>query len=158
MVVPLAAGRQDQVEGTHDRLLPVHRGVGALAFHHEPQGALGVAMGRRDLAGPDQLQPRVEGRRHGREPGEPRVLEDQHAALGLFGADQIAGAQEEAPRLAVRPQVRMRRRLGLRRDERRQHLPERRELARRHLGVEIRQQGLLLVRDPSRHRVSPSTD
>ena len=61
--------------------LAVDRGIGALALDHEAQRRLRVAMAGRDLAGQDELQPRVERVRDRRGAAQARILEHEHAAL-----------------------------------------------------------------------------
>ncbi|MNS99432.1 hypothetical protein D3C72_1338340 [compost metagenome] len=105
VVVPLAARRQHQVEGLHHRLLAVHRGIGAAALHDEAQGALGMAVSGRDLARQDQLQTGVEAGRDRRQTRQAGVFEDQHPALGLLGADQIARPHQVFAGLVIGPLV-----------------------------------------------------
>jgi hypothetical protein len=58
--------------------------VCAPAFQHEAERALRMAMRRRDLSGQHELHPRIEVGRNFRLPAKARVLEDEHAPLGLF--------------------------------------------------------------------------
>ena len=102
VVVPLPVGREHQVAGRHHRALAIDRGEGAVALHDEAERALRVAVGGRDLAGEDELEAGVEARRDGGGARHARILQDQHAALGLLGADQVAGAEQQVARRARR--------------------------------------------------------
>ena len=63
----------------------------------------GVAVARRDLARQDQLQPGVQRLRDARLPAQRRVLEDQHTAHRLLGANQLAGAQQVRTHIGIAP-------------------------------------------------------
>ena len=60
VVVPLPARSQHQVERSHDGFFAVDGGEGAFALHHEPQGALRVAVAGGDFAGQHGKSDRVE--------------------------------------------------------------------------------------------------
>jgi hypothetical protein len=64
------------------------------------------------------------------------VFEDQHASLGLLGADQIARAHQIVARLIVGPAVNMGRRAGLRLHQPGQRFPQRGQIGGRHFGIE----------------------
>ena len=60
VVVPRSRWGDDEVALSHQGLLAVHCGVGALPLHDEAKGGLGVAVGGSDLARQDELQAGVQ--------------------------------------------------------------------------------------------------
>ena len=137
VVVPGPARRDDEVARPHGRALAVHRGVGAGAFDDEAQRALRVAVAGRHLAGKDQLQAGVERLRDRRLAAQLRVLQDQDAAHRLLRRDRLAGAHQEGADLVVLPEGRHAGRVGLRRHQRMQHFPQRGEVVRLHVAVQL---------------------
>lgn len=110
--------------------------VGAFAFDDEAQGGLRVAVARRDLAGQDQLQAGVERRGHAGGAGKAGgVLEDQHAAHGLFGADDRAGLHDQGADFVVFPEGGQRLGVGLLGHEAVQQFLQGRHAALGELGV-----------------------
>ena len=126
MVVIGPRRREDEVARVHRRALAVHGGVGAGRFQHEPDRRLRVPMAMRDLARQDQLQAGIEASGRPRLPPGTGVFQDQDPALGLLRRQQPARLQQQRPHVVVAPHHRQgfRRRLG--RDDRGQHLPQRR--------------------------------
>jgi putative membrane protein len=133
--------RDDEVAEAHRRALAVDGRVGAFAVEHQAQRRLRVPVRRRHLAGQDQLQPGVQRLRDRRLAAQGRVLEDQDAPLGLFGADEAAGVHDVAADLVVAPEGGGDRALRCRRHQRPEHFPERRHVQ----AVDARVEGTPLV-------------
>ena len=116
VVVPGHVGRDDEIAGRHEGTLAVHGRVRALAFEHEAQRRLRVAVGGGHLVRHDELHAGIE---RGGDLGlaaHARVFQDQHAPLGLLGGDQRAGLQHGLADLVEAPQRRLAAALGLGRD------------------------------------------
>ena len=113
VVVPLPARSQHEVERLHHCPFPVDGGEPARSLQHETQRALRVAMGRGNLAGQDQLDAGIETGHDRRLPGQSRIFEDQHPALGLFSADQVARAQQIVADRTIGPAMDLGRRFRL---------------------------------------------
>ena len=145
MVVPLPAGGQHQIERPHHRLFAVDGGEGAFTLEHKAQGALAVTVTRRDLAGQDQLQSGIEAGRDRRLARHARVFEDQDAALGLRGADQIARPHQIVARHTIGPAMDLRRRGRFGGHQRREHFPQRRQAGGRHFVIQRAKLGRLVV-------------
>ena len=137
MVVPGPRGRDHEIARPHRGPLAVDRGVGALAFDDEAQRALGVAMAGRDLARQDELQAGEERMRdaRGRVLTQRRVLQNQHATLGLGRGDQTSRFHQHRADFVVVPQRRGLGRTRLDGLDSLQHLPQRSEAAGRDPGV-----------------------
>ena len=140
----------------HLGLFAIEGGEGAIALHDEAQRGLGVAMAGRDLAGKDELKPCIEA---GGDRGAARqagILEDQNATFGLLGGDEVARAQQVVARGIVGPAVRLHGGARHGGDQGVQHLPERKQVLRRHLGIQGLEQGLGFVgRQAVLHRRNP---
>ncbi len=130
VVVPGPRRRDDEVARLHDRPLAIDGRVGARTLDHEAQRRLAVPVRRRHFAWQDELKPGIERIGDARLALEPRVLQHQHAALGLLGGDQLPRLQNEGAHLVVVPHRRLRRRAGLLDDQAAQHLPQGREVMR----------------------------
>jgi hypothetical protein len=136
MVVPGHRRRDDEVARLHRGALAVDGGVGALAFEHEAQRRLAVAMRRRNIARDDHLNA---GKQRGRDPGlaaQAGILQHQHAPLGFLGRDQLAGFRHVVADGIEFPQMRPAGAARLRRDEVAEHGPQRREIVAVDLPVE----------------------
>ncbi len=94
VIVPGPAWRDDEIARAHHRSLALHRGVGAAALDDEAQRGLRMAVRRRDLAGQNKLHAGEQRVGHRGMPAQARVLQDQHAALGLLRGDQAAGLHQ----------------------------------------------------------------
>ena len=104
MVVPRAAGREDQVAAFHHAFLAIHDGVGAFALDHDARRARRVAMGRGLLAGEQKLHAAEDRARDAHRAGPAAGIgEDQHAPLGFLHRGQFAGAQAAAGGFCRRP-------------------------------------------------------
>jgi hypothetical protein len=112
----------------HRRSFAVDRGVRAVAFEHEAQGALRMAMGRRDLARQHELDPGVEIGGDLRLAAQAGILEDEHAALGLLGGDQSARLDHRRANLRERPGRRLAAAGRLGRDQPGERRPQRRHV------------------------------
>ena len=117
VIVKSPRRRDDEVSGMHRRALAVDRGIRAFAFDDEAQRRLRVPVARRDLAGKDELQPRVEAMSDRRGATQARILEDEHATLGFARADQASGLHEIRAHLPVRPERGDAGRRGMRRHQ-----------------------------------------
>ncbi len=115
--------------------LAVDRGVGALAFDDEAQRVRRVPVRRRDLAGQDRLQAGEQRRGDEGRPRQRRVLEHEHAPLGLARGDQLGAAHQQRPHVGPAPDRRHSGRPGL---EANHPLPERRQVDRGDLARELR--------------------
>ncbi len=125
VVVRRPVGGDDEVAGRHEGLLALDRGVGALAVEHEADRRGDVAVRRRDLARQDHLhagEQRVGGLRLA---AQRRVLQDQHAAVGLLGGDQRARFHHQPLDVVEMPDHRRAARHRLLGDDAVHHLPER---------------------------------
>ena len=128
MVVPRHRRRDDEVAVVHPRPLAVHGRVCAVALEYEAQRALGVAMGRCDLARQHELDPGIEIGRDLRLAAQPGILEDEHAPLGFFCRNQPPGLDHRGPNVRERPRGRLAAADRLRCDEFRERPPQRRHV------------------------------
>ena len=102
--------------------------VRAVALQHEAQRRLRVAVGGRHLVRDDELHAGIERGGDLRLPAQAGVLQHQHAPLGLLGGDQLARLQHGRADGIEAPQRRHAGALGLGRDQRAQHRPQRRHV------------------------------
>ena len=143
-VVVKRPGRgEHKVTGAHDRVLPVHRRVGALPFDDEPQRGRRMLVSGRDFAGEDELQPGVEVHGGGRRRPQAGVHQHQHPTFGLLGGDDLTGTHQERPQIRIAPQERDRRAFRLCRQQRAEPPPQRLDVVGRQLVVEGRCLGRL---------------
>ncbi len=103
MIVPTPLRRQDKIAGTHGRALAIDGGKRAVAFHDKTQRRLVMTMARRYFAGHDQLQACIQRRGYGRLAAQLRVLQHQHPAHRLFGADELPALQQQRADLLIVP-------------------------------------------------------
>ena len=78
----------------------------------------------------DELQPGVERTGDLRTPGEARVFEDEHAALGLLGGDVLGRFEQGRAHIGVAPLIGHADERGLGRNERLEPRPQRRQVLR----------------------------
>ena len=128
VIVRRPVGGDDEVAVRHHRLLAFDRGVGALAFQHEADGGGDMPMHVGDLARQNELDAGEQRIGHARLARHAGILQHQHAALGLLGADHLAGLQHQLLDVAEIPHHRLALRLRLRRHQIFQHLPQRRHV------------------------------
>ncbi len=151
VIVPLQRRRQHEIAGIHLEPLAVHRRGRAFALEHEAQRALAVAVLRRDFARQHELDPGIERVGDRGLVGQAGVLQHQHAALGFFGGDEVAGLEQQRTHIGEAPMRRLHRRHRLGRDEVPHHLPQRRHVPLRKPAVEPRELVGVLAR--ARHAV-----
>ena len=144
MVVPGHRRRDDEIAGCHHRPLAADCGIGVLALDDEAQRRRGVTMGGRDLAGEDDLEPAEQAVRDPLLAAQTGIFEDENAALGLLGGDDLARLHEVGADLVVFPHRRLHRRHRLRRHHARQVNPERRQVLRAGAVVERLARGVRL--------------
>ncbi|MGY4354168.1 hypothetical protein ACVW0J_000661 [Bradyrhizobium sp. i1.7.7] len=122
--------------GLHRGALAVDRGVSALAFEHEAQRRLAVAVCGRDVAGHHHLHAGIERGRDFRLAAQAGVLQHQHAPLGFLGRDQSACFRHVVADDVEFPQMRPAGAPRLRRDQIAHHRPQRGEVFAVNLLVE----------------------
>ena len=105
MVVPRPVGGSDEVTRLHLRLFPRYGGVGAAAFDHHAQCRRHMAVGRRDLAGHDELHAAEQGLSDARAAVQTGIQVHQDASLGLLGRDSPASFEDARPDVRPPPEV-----------------------------------------------------
>ena len=103
VVMPGPGRRHHEVAGLHRQLLAGDRRVGALALDDKAERARRVAVRRRDLARHDDLQSGEQRVADERGAAQGRILQAQHAPLGLLLADEIAGADQLRAHRGIAP-------------------------------------------------------
>ena len=127
VVVVRPRRRDDEVAEAHRRPLAVDGRVRAFAVEDEAKRRLRVPVRGRHFAGQDELQAGVDRLRQARLAAQGGVLEHEDAPLGLLGGDEPPGLHDVLAQGGVAEVHRRDRTLRLRRHERAQHLPQRRQ-------------------------------
>ena len=108
VVVPCAAGREDQVAAFHHAFFAVDDRVGTFALDHDARRAGRMAVRRRLLARQQQLHAAENWAGDAHRPrSAPRIGEDQHAPLGFLDRRKFACAQQQRADLVERPEARL---------------------------------------------------
>ncbi|MNS82523.1 hypothetical protein D3C72_1162700 [compost metagenome] len=110
VLMPGAVGRQHEVVRAQRHLVPVHHGVGALAFHDEAQRRMRMLVGRGQFAGLHHLQAGIQPAHGGGHVAPAGVVQIDHAAARFLGRHQFGRSQHMRAQVLVAPHHRHRRR------------------------------------------------
>ena len=128
MVVPGHRRRDDEIAGLHRVRSPSTVVWRALAFEHEAQRRLAVAVGRGDVARDHHLHAGKQRGRDLRLAAQAGIFQHQHPPLGFLGGDQLAGFGHVVADGIELPQMRPAGAARLRRDQIAHHVPQRGEI------------------------------
>ncbi len=106
MIMPGPRWGEDQVSRIHVGTFAINGREGAFTFDNEPQGRLGVSVGRCNLTRQNQLKSCIKRICSFCFPTKCRIFKDQHPSLGFFGTDDLSGFEEKGADVLITPEMR----------------------------------------------------